>query len=160
MQCLAIPIETIPPKSGLKQKEGFFLTRYAKGANAERELLQRLFENGFSVARVAGSGVSNFNPPDLLAFSKTKKLGFECKAWDSSSLTIPAEQFEALVSWCRNADCTAIFAWKVSREGWFFLSPNAFHKTGKAYAVSRHEAKQKGVDFGVLIGEQTQLSKR
>lgn len=136
------------------------MTKYAKGANAERELLQRLFAAGFSVARVAGSGVSSFNPPDLLAFSKSKKLGFECKAWDSSSLTIPAEQFEALVAWCKNADCTAVFAWKVSREGWFFLSPTAFHKTGKAYAVSHHEAQQKAIDFGVLIGEQTQLLKK
>lgn len=134
------------------------MTRYAKGANAERELLQQLFDAGFSVARVAGSGVSAFNPPDLLAFSKTKKLGFECKAWGSSSLTIPADQFESLVKWCENAACEAVIAWKFPRKGWFFLSPQSFHKTGKAYAVSLRNAKSQAIDFGVLVGEQTQLN--
>lgn len=135
------------------------MKRYAKGANAERELIKRLFNAGFSVARVAGSGVSSLNPPDLIAFSKQKRLGFECKAWDASSLTIPADQFEALVFWCQNADCEAVIAWKVSHEGWFFLLPDAFHKTGKAYAVSHQVARKKNIDFGVLVGEQTRIVK-
>ena len=136
------------------------MTRYAKGANAERELLEHLFNAGFSVARVAGSGVSSFNPPDLLAFSKSKKLGFECKAWGSSSLTIPFDQFDGLVNWCRNADCQAVVAWKVPRKGWFFLLPEHFHKTGNAYAVSFSNAQKNALDFSVLVGQQTQLKKK
>ncbi|MBU1929998.1 hypothetical protein KJ972_00680, partial [Candidatus Micrarchaeota archaeon] len=97
------------------------MSRYAKGANAERELVKKLFEAGFSVARVAGSGVSSLPAPDLLAFSKSHRFGLECKAWDSTSLTIPKRQFEELVHWCDNAACQAVFAWKVSNKGWFFL---------------------------------------
>lgn len=133
------------------------MAHYAKGANAERELLQRLFDAGFAVARVAGSGVSAFNPPDLVAFSKGKKLGFECKAWGASSLTIPKEQFQGLVDWCEKAGCDAVIAWKFPRNGWFFLSPADFHATEKAFAISLKEAQQKGLDFAVLTGEQNRL---
>lgn len=133
------------------------MARYAKGASAERELLKQFFEAGFSVARVAGSGVSSLPSPDLLAFSRLQRFGLECKAWDSSSLTIPKRQFEDLLGWCDTADCQAVFAWKVSREGWFFLFPKFFHKTGKAYAISKETARKKSISFGVLTGQQATL---
>lgn len=140
--------------------KGEKIAHYAKGANAERELVHRLAKAGFSVARVAGSGVSVLNPPDLVALSRQKRLAFESKAWDSTSLSIPKEQFESFLEWCQIADCQAVLAWRRSREGWFFLKPEHFHKTPKAYAISHHDALNHRIDFGVLTGTQTVLAEK
>lgn len=135
------------------------MTHYNKGSAAERELIELFFNHGFAVIRAAGSGTNVFSAPDLVALRSDLRFGIESKAWGSNNLSIPVVQFEDLVNWCKKGGCQALFAWKYPREGWFFLFPEAFHKTPKFYAVSKHQALQKKIDFGVLIGSQTILKK-
>lgn len=133
------------------------MTRYAKGANAERELIHELFNRGFSVVRVAGSGKTALPAPDIIALSREKKLAFECKAWRSSSVSIPLGQMNELVSWCDRAGVEPFVAWKFPREGWFFLKPEHFSKTEKAYNCTKNFALKHKLDLNVITGRQATL---
>ncbi len=129
---------------------------YRKGAEAERELIHRLFDAGFAVVRVAGSGKSSLPAPDILALSPQKKFAIEVKAWASDQLSISKPQMLELADWCHRAGVTPLVAWKVPRN-WFFLRPEDLHETGKAFAINRHDAEHASTPFDVLVGRQTRL---
>lgn len=131
--------------------------KYRKGANAERELIQALWRRGLAVARVAGSGGCKLPAPDLVALGEGKRLAFECKAWDNTYLNISNGQMDELDEWCARARAEFFIAWKVPREGWYFLSKEAFKKTPKGYNISKGNAKKKAFDLGVIIGQQSVL---
>ncbi len=116
------------------------MTRYNKGARAERELLNYLAGIGYSVIRAAGSGVNTLSPPDLLAIKSAKGLAFECKAWDSTSLSIDHEKFSSLDSWERNTGMDTFIAWRMNGSGWFFIRLNEMKKTEKNYTVTKKNA--------------------
>ena len=134
------------------------MAKYAKGANAERELIRMLFGKGFAVARVAGSGVSPFPCPDIVALKQGKVLGIECKAWDSAYLSIPIAQVSDLQKWADTAGAEVYIGWKQPRKGWFFLLPSHFKKTNKFFIISQKKAVLDGLSINVLVGEQTLLS--
>ncbi|HLD58781.1 MAG TPA: Holliday junction resolvase Hjc [archaeon] len=133
------------------------MTRYAKGANAERELVHLLFDKGFSVIRTAGSGKTSLPAPDIIAMKPSKHLAFECKAWASNNLSIPVASMEEFLSWCTRAGVEAIIAWKYPRKGWFFLKPEMLHNTGKYYAISKKDAERHNQYLEVVTGIQAQL---
>ncbi len=114
-----------------------------KGSRAERELINYFSENGFSVIRAAGSGANSLSP-DLLAFKSGKQYAIECKAHDSSTLPLQKEQYLGLKSWEENTGITTYIAWRVSREGWFFLYPSYFHENAGSYSISLEDAKKLG----------------
>jgi len=134
------------------------MAHYRKGAAAERELLQRFFEKGYAVARVAGSGVSPYPCPDIVAYSPANRFALECKALKSKYLNIPLGRMHELLAWSKKAESEAVIAWKVPRKGWLFLSKNHFRQNRKHYSVSLESAMKKARDFQTLIGEQTQLA--
>jgi Holliday junction resolvase len=136
------------------------MAHYRKGADAERELIHMLFCKGFSVVRVAGSGVTSLPCPDCIALSKKKKMAFECKAWSGNYLNLPRQQMEEQVSWADIAGIEMYVAWKIPRQSWRFIEPRHFRKNPKNYAISLKEALSKGVLFSVLIGEQEQLKQK
>ncbi|MFA5357435.1 MAG: Holliday junction resolvase Hjc [archaeon] len=133
------------------------MTHYNKGANAERELIKELFRAGFAVTRVAGSGVNPLPCPDVIALKKGRIIAFECKAWKGNHLAIPHINMAEEVGWAETAGAEFFIAWKVPNAGWLFVRADAFHKAGKNYMISLHEAKLKGVDLGVILGSQSQL---
>ncbi len=91
-----------------------------KGTAFERELSKKLIENNYLVVRAAGSGILQ-TAPDLLAFRSYEHIAFECKAWNSERLSLRKEQFNLLKDWSDKAGLTVYVAWKVPREGWFFI---------------------------------------
>ena len=116
------------------------MTRYNKGANAERELLNALYEAGMAVCRVAGSGKNDKPMPDAVALKKGKIFAFECKAWKADNLNISRVQVEELEAWCQLAGAEFVIAWKIPHKGWRFFGKEHLHATGKAYAISREKA--------------------
>jgi len=116
------------------------LLRYAKGARGERELIAIFSEKGFSVIRAAGSGVSSLCP-DILVFKKGKQYAFECKAWDSGSLSIEKEKFEFLKNWEDNTGITTFIAWRISRVGWKFMYLGELEENPKSYTVTMSRAR-------------------
>ena len=116
------------------------MLRYAKGARGERELIAIFSEKGFSVIRAAGSGVSSLCP-DILVFKKGKQYAFECKAWDSGSLSIEKEKFEFLKNWEDNTGITTFIAWRISRVGWKFMYLGELEENPKSYTVTMSRAR-------------------
>lgn len=133
------------------------MSHYRKGADAERELIHKLYDLGFSVVRTAGSGATALPAPDLVALSRTKRMAFESKAWDAAYLSISNEQMSELEGWCKRADAELYIAWKIPREGWLFLKPEHFTKTGKSYAITRKKALSKALRLLVIAGHQARL---
>ena len=133
------------------------MSHYNKGASAERELIKTLFNQGFAVLRVAGSGVSPLPSPDVVALKDGRILAFECKAWKGKHLAIETKTFNDEVQWARTAGAHFFVAWKIPREGWLFITPESFHNAGKNYLISLIEAKKCSTTLEVLIGNQTTL---
>jgi Holliday junction resolvase len=134
------------------------LKTYKKGANAERELLQRLHKQGFAIVRAAGSGTTPLPSPDLVALKGEKRFGFECKAWNSKYLHLDHKQMEELMEWGRIAGTEMLIAWKVPLKGWLFLSPQDFNKASKNYIISRKNAFKKAQKLEVILGKQAKLN--
>lgn len=124
---------------------------HSKGANAERELMRLFFEAGFSVVRIAGSGVSPLPAPDIVALKKGRIIAVECKARKSKNLAIELQQMRDLVEWAKTAGGEAFVGWKVPRKGWFFLTPGQLHNTGKFFAISLKDAELKGITLQSII---------
>lgn len=119
------------------------LQTYSKGARAERELLGRLYSMGYSVVRAAGSGVNSISP-DIIAIRGGRGMVFECKAWDSSSLSIDAEKFDSLRAWRDNALLDTYMAWRMNGRGWYFIKLDEMTRTEKNYTVTRNTALRIG----------------
>lgn len=115
------------------------MTRYSKGARCERELLKELHDNGFSVMRSAGSGINTLSP-DLIAMKDGKGFAFECKAWESSSLSIEKERFEGLLEWERNTHMDTFVAWRMSNSGWYFIRLNEMKDNSKTRTITKGTA--------------------
>ena len=133
------------------------MAHYNKGANAERELIKTLFDWGFAVLRVAGSGVSPLPSPDVVALKSGKILAFECKAWKGNYLAIPLITMNDEVNWAKTAGAEFFVAWKIPREGWLFVRAENFHNAGKNFMISIEEARKHSTALGVIAGNQTQL---
>ncbi len=127
------------------------IQRYSKGARGERELLNTLFEKGFSVVRAAGSGVNGI-APDILAVRAGKGLVFECKAWDRGSLSIDHEKFESLRLWRDNALMETYMAWRMNGQGWYFIKLDEMTRTEKNYTVTRKTAIKIGRRLEHIVG--------
>lgn len=113
---------------------------YRKGSRAEREIISFFSDNGFSVIRAAGSGVSSLSP-DLLVFKKGKQYAVESKAHESNYLTLKKEQFLGLKKWEENTGITSFVAWRKSREPWYFIPLSVFEENKNSFSISWERAK-------------------
>ena len=133
------------------------MTKYQKGANAERELIKILWGRGFSVVRSAGSGKTSLPSPDIVALGRDKKLAFECKAWQANYLSISVQKMEEQLEWCRRANAELFIVWKVAYKGFLFLPSGELARAGKNYVISLKKAQACSLDLGVVLGEQSKL---
>jgi len=124
-----------------------------KGSNAERELLFDLFNKGFAVSRVAGSGSSQLPTPDVLAFKAGKAIAIECKTKKGEYLNIRQEQVEELQLWEKLSGLKALVAWRLTKGQWYFIGIDKLNKTKKAYSIKREEIKEKGTHFDKFIAD-------
>jgi Holliday junction resolvase len=122
-----------------------------KGSNAERELLKIFTENGWRAARVAGSGVNDDSPCDLIAGNINRKFAIECKSTRKTTQYISKEQMSDFITFSAMMGLTPIVAIKFFREGWLFVEPTQLRDCGKNWAIKLTEAKEQGKRFGQLI---------
>jgi len=123
----------------------------AKGSKAERELLQILTENGWRAVRVAGSGVNDNSPADLIA-GKSGRKGYtiECKSSKKTSIYISREQISDFVTFSQLLGLQPVVAVRFNYEGWIFIDPfnsEQLEDTGKYWVVHLKTAKEKGLKF-------------
>ncbi|MEK6883540.1 MAG: Holliday junction resolvase Hjc [Nanoarchaeota archaeon] len=118
-----------------------------KGSNAERELLKKFTENSYRAARVAGSGVNDDSPCDLIAGKKGKKFAIECKSSKDRNIYIKKEQIEDFMLFAEMMGLDPVLAARFNREGWFFLHPRHLKDSGKNFVLNLDNAKENGKRF-------------
>lgn len=121
-----------------------------KGANAERELLKMFSQGGWRAARVAGSGISDDSPCDLIAGFQGRRYAIECKTSKEKKRYLQKEQINDFLIFSEIFGLEPLLAVRFNREGWFFFNPKDFppEDTGKMLAISLEDAKVKGKRFG------------
>ena len=122
-----------------------------RGSNAERELFDALWKNGFTVARVAGSGSTSMPSCDLLAAKASKKYAIECKITIDDKKYISKKQISELKTFANGFGLKSIIAVRFFRKGWFFLSPGTMEQKGKSFFISYERAKKVGKTFEQFI---------
>jgi Holliday junction resolvase len=124
------------------------MSNKAKGSRVERELIKLFTEHGWRSVRVAGSGVGEESPCDLIA-SKVKRKGFtiEAKSSKKSTIYITKEQIHDFIMFSSTIGLTPVIALRFNREGWLFLKPQYLKNTGKYFGVSLKTALSKGKRF-------------
>jgi len=124
------------------------MSNKAKGSKAERELVRMFTEQGWRAARVAGSGVNDDSPCDLIA-GKIGKKGkvVEAKSSKKTRIYIDKLQVEDFLVFALSTELEPVFATRFNREGWFFLKPDMLESSGGNWVISLEQAKAKGKRF-------------
>ena len=130
------------------------MSNKAKGSKAERELLNIFTENGWRAMRVAGSGVNDNSPCDLLA-AKLGRKGYtiEAKSSKKSAIYITKEQIEDFVLFSSILGLSPVIALRFNYEGWIFIRPDQLENSGKNWVASLKNAKSNGLRFGQFFEE-------
>lgn len=124
------------------------MSNKSKGSNAERELVRIFTEHGWRALRVAGSGVNDDSPCDIIA-AKLGKKGYtiEAKSSKKDRIYITKSQIEDFVLYSHMIGLQAVIAVRFNYEGWIFLSPSQLEDTGNNWVVSKTLAKTQGKRF-------------
>jgi Holliday junction resolvase len=127
------------------------MTRYQKGAGAERELIHIFSEKGYSVIRAAGSGVSQTSPPDIIVMKKGRQFALECKAWNSGRIAIPHDKYQALKRWEENTGITTMMAWKIPYKGWKFVYLQQLEENPRSFSITLTKAEAMGKSIEEML---------
>lgn len=124
------------------------MSNKAKGSRVERELVEYFTENNWRAVRVAGSGVKDESPCDMIA-AKSGKRGYvvEVKSSKKDRIYISKEQIEDFVKFSHMIGLSAVIAVRFNYEGWIFINPNQLDDTGKYWVISLAKAKSEGKKF-------------
>ena len=124
------------------------MSNKAKGSKAERELLDLFTQNSWRAVRVAGSGVNDLSPCDLIA-AKIGRKGYavEAKSSKKSSIYITKQQIEDFVLFSKTLGLNPVIALRFNYEGWLFIHPEQLKDSGKSFSVSLKDAKLNGLRF-------------
>lgn len=129
----------------------------SKGSRFERDLIEELWKHGFAAVRVAGSGVSHFPCPDIVAGNGKKFLAIEVKMRTSLPLYISADEIEKLKKFSEVFGAEELVALKLPRKKWKFFRLKELGETIKGYRIDE-EIYANGIDIYDLKGlEQAKL---
>ncbi|RMD67638.1 nucleoid-structuring protein H-NS [Candidatus Pacearchaeota archaeon] len=119
-----------------------------KGSRAERELVRMFVEHGWRAVRVAGSGVGEDSPCDLIA-AKLGRKGFaiEVKSSKKPTIYITKEQINDFMIFSSLIGLRPAIALRFNYEGWLFIHPRHLNDTGKYWSISLSHAKKVGKRF-------------
>jgi Holliday junction resolvase len=120
----------------------------SKGSKAERELVKLFTAKGWRALRVAGSGVADESPCDIIA-GKAGRKGYtiEAKSSKKSTIYITKEQINDFIIFSTLLGLKPAIAVRFNYEGWLFLAPKYLKDSGKNWAISIKLAKEKGKKF-------------
>src|SRR3989344_7515006 len=124
------------------------MSNKSKGANVERQLVKLFTENAWRALRVAGSGVNDDSPCDLIA-GKIGKRGYaiEVKSSKQKRIYITREQIEDFMKFSLMLGLQPALAIRFNHQGWLFLNPEKMENTGTRWVVSLENAKTNGQRF-------------
>jgi holliday junction resolvase Hjr len=124
------------------------MSNKSKGSRVERELIKLFTEKGWKAARVAGSGVNDDSPCDLIAGKIGKKgVAVECKSSKKDRIYISKDQINDFMLFANMFGLKPVIALRFNYEGWLFIEPKYLGDTGNNWWVSLDLAKEKGKRF-------------
>ncbi|WP_233274688.1 Holliday junction resolvase Hjc [Haladaptatus cibarius] len=118
----------------------------AKGDRRERELVNKLDEEGFAVMRApASGGATQRELPDVLAGNGDVFYAIEAKSSSGDPIYLSGEEVEALVYFSQNFGAKPKIGVRFDREDWYFFHPADVHQTdGGNYRVKKETALEEG----------------
>ena len=119
----------------------------AKGANAERELVHKFWQEGWAAARMAGSGSTTLPCPDLIVGNALKTLTIECKVTTQRTQYFSQKEIEDLEHFARRLNAEPWVAVKFNRDAWYFVPIHDLEQTPGQKKLSRQRAKSLGFSF-------------
>ena len=124
------------------------MSNKSKGSNAERELVSLFTENGWRAARIAGSGVNDESPCDIIV-GKIGQRGFtiEAKSSRSDYVYIKKSQIEDFILFSNIIGLKPVIAVRFSYEGWLFINPEQLEDSGKNFVIYRKNLNTIGKKF-------------
>ncbi len=124
------------------------MSNKTKGSNAERELVKIFTEQGWRALRVAGSGVNDDSPCDLIVGKVgSKGYALEAKSSKKNRIYITKAQIEDFMLFASMIGLKPALAIRFNYEGWLFLDPAFLEDSGKNWVVSKDIAKSQGKRF-------------
>src|SRR3989344_3808287 len=100
------------------------MSNKSKGSNAERELVSLFTENSWRAVRVAGSGVNDESPCDLIVGRiGSKGCTIEAKSSRSNYIYIKKSQIEDFMLFSSTIGLMPVIAVRFTYEGWLFILP-------------------------------------
>lgn len=133
------------------------MSNKSKGSNAERELLKICTERGWRAARVAGSGVNDDSPADMI-IGKLGRRGYviEAKSSKNPNIYITKSQIEDFILFASMTGLSPAIAVRFNRQGWLFLTPDQLRDSGKNWVVSLKDALQNAKRFSQFFEPDTE----
>ena len=124
------------------------MSNKAKGSRVERELLDVFTKNSWRAVRVAGSGVNDNSPCDLIV-GKLGRKGYtiEAKSSKKTSVYIKKQQIEDFYVFSNSIGLKPVIALRFNYEGWLFISPEQLKDSGKNWVISLKDARNFGKKF-------------
>ena len=124
------------------------MSNKSKGSNAERELVSLFSEKGWRALRVAGSGVNDESPCDIISGKIGKKpCAIEAKSSRQNRIYIKKQQIEDFMQFTHLLGARPVLAVRFTYEGWLFMNPEHLEDSGKFFVMSREKAKSSGLKF-------------
>ncbi len=136
------------------------INRKAKGSNAERELIKKFWgTNSWAALRVAGSGVSRFPCPDIIAGNGSRFIAIECKSVSGNSIRVERKQLDDLKFFAKLFGAEVWIGARFVKdltndshgEGWFFFSVEDLEESPRGFSISLGRASYKGLSFDELL---------
>ena len=124
------------------------MSNKSKGSNAERELVSLFTENSWRAVRVAGSGVNDESPCDLIV-GKLGHKGYtiEAKSSRSNYIYIKKSQIEDFILFSSTIGLNPVIAVRFTYEGGLFIFPEQLKDSGKSWVIRRGDAISHGKKF-------------
>lgn len=125
--------------------------RNTKGSRRERELTNRLHEQGWRVMRAPSSGsATDRDLPDVLAGNGERFYAIEAKASSKKPIYIGKGEIESLRYFSEGFGATPLVGARFDRCAWYFFHPSELHETEKSLRVKRITATGEGVPMEEL----------
>jgi Holliday junction resolvase len=123
----------------------------AKGSNAERELLQKFWERGWTACRVAGSGSMRYPSPDIISTKNGRILAIECKSTREKYKYLKKEEIIQLMEYATISQSTPYIALRFMKEDWLFIHPEDLEEKKTSFGISMEDAKKTAKKFEEII---------
>lgn len=127
----------------------------AKGDRKERELVRRLYDDGFATMRAPASGsATGRDLPDIIAGNGDVTYCIEAKSSSGDPIYLDGEEIDSLVYFATNFGAIPVVAARFNHLDWAFFTPDTLYQTqGGNYRVKRERAADPAAFDGVERAE-------